>query len=267
MLNITLSEPVRITTDYNGNLLLGISSDGTYVNKYGDMTYVETINGKDYIFRTVGVTYLDNSSNMAKVFRQVYNPETNKWTHLNDEAEGVLVNLDSNYAIWKSIFGGENSITLYEDGTYEYNEKSCQQLAYAMNYVGTKKPGVDKVIAQSQVNQPLKQNVIDYIVTEGAIKQGAANVNSKEAYFNDDFELATMKLGMYDAGIQLNAEHHADNSTLSLMTQVLNALSARGYSMTEGDEVYSALRELTKEALKGFDLGTIGIKQGDTTEM
>jgi hypothetical protein len=210
---------------------------------------------------------LDNISNNALIYRQVYNLETNEWTYLNDEKNGIPVNLDSNYVIWKTIFGGENSITLHEDNSYTYNERSCQQLAYAMSYVGTKKPGVEKAIAQSQVNQPLKQNVIDYIVTEGAIKQGAANVNSKEAYFDDNFELATMKLGMYDAGIQLNAEHHSDNSTLSLMTQVLNALSARGYSMMEGDEVYTALRELTKEALKGFDLGTIGIKQGDTTEM
>jgi hypothetical protein len=124
-----------------------------------------------------------------------------------------------------------------------------------MNYVGTKKEAGEVATSQSDVNQPLKEYVIDYVITEGAIKQGAANVNSRRAYFEDDFELATMKLNMYDAGIQLNAEHHADNSTLSLMTQVLNALSARGYSFKEGDEVYSALRDLTKEALKGFDLG------------
>ena len=37
--------------------------------------------------------------------------------------------------------------------------------------------------------------------------------------------------------------------------------------MKEGDEVYTALRNLTKEALRGFDLGSIYIKRGDSTEM
>jgi hypothetical protein len=60
--------------------------------------------------------------------------------------------------------------------------------------------------------------MIDYIVTEGAIKQGAANVNTRQAYFDPNYKLTTMRLSMHDAGIQLDAEHHADDSTLSLMT-------------------------------------------------
>jgi hypothetical protein len=72
---------------------------------------------------------------------------------------------------------------------------------------------------------------------------------------------------MYDAGIQLDAEHHADKSTLSMMTQVLNALAARGYSVNPADEVYQALRGLVKEALTGFDWSDTDIKNADTPEM
>jgi hypothetical protein len=85
-----------------------------------------------------------------------------------------------------------------------------------MNKVGNKISNI--VTSQKDVDQVMKRHVIDYVVTEGAIKQGAANVNSRKAYFDDDYEWSTMKLNMYDAGIQLDAEHHADESTLSLMT-------------------------------------------------
>lgn len=262
MLNIKFPISVDITRDYNRDSLLW-SEGTTSINKYGDMTYLEyDSKGNDILYKTVGIVYdRSKSLNGAWIYRQKY--ENGTWVR----TDPMFVELDSNYQIWKHVFGGENSVTVHSDGSYEYNERSCEQLAYAMNYVGTKKEGVEVATSQSDVNQPLKEYVIDYVITEGAIKQGAANVNSRHAYFEDDFELATMKLNMYDAGIQLNAEHHADNSTLSLMTQVLNALSARGYSFKEGDEVYSALRDLTKEALKGFDLGQAHIKYGDNEEI
>lgn len=284
MLDIEYTKNVRINMDYNGDMLLGFQS-GMPVNKYGPMVYMERdAEGNDVIYRTVGVQYDSDGkgevNNMATIIREYYDQKLGTWVRADKNNPNLVfkVNLNSNYNVWKYVFGGQNSIQV--DADYnpvirtnkngkiipEYNERSCEQLAYAMNYVGTKLvTGIAKT--QSDVDQHMKQQTIDYIITEGAIKQGAANVNSKQAYFDDNFKLTTMKLNMHDSGIQLNAEHHADNSTLSLMTQVLNALSARGYSMNEGDEVYSALRSLTKEALKGFDLGLIGIKKGDSTDM
>lgn len=280
MLDIPYTKNVRITHDYNGDILFGQPKDGTPINKFGPIVYSERdANGAEFIYRTVAVQYNNTQEsivdNSATIYRQVYNPATNEW----QRAEPLVnVQLNSNYNIWKYVFGGQNSVNVNSEGKPiiktnkdgkiipEYNERSCEQLAYAMNYVGTKL--VEGIATkQSDIDQHMKQQTIDYIITEGAIKQGAANVNSKRAYFEDDFRLTTMKLNMHDSGIQLNAEHHADNSTLSLMTQVLNALSARGYSMNEGNEVYAALRNLTKEALKGFDLGTIGISKGDSTDM
>mgnify|MGYP006387648927 FL=1 len=39
----------------------------------------------------------------------------------------------------------------------------------------------------------------------------------------DDLSLSFMKLMLYQAGIQLDKEHHADKAELSLMTQVVSA--------------------------------------------
>ena len=166
--------------------------------------------------------------------------------------------LQSNYDIWKEVFGGEYSLTLKsgKDSTnpdnYVLSENSAKQLVHAVNYVGTKKKGVSTALWQSDVDQPLKKALIDYVVTGGAIKQGATNVNSKEAYTNDNYQLTTMEINTHDAGVQLDAEHHADESVLSLMTQVVNALNARGYSTVKANAVYKALEGLVEDALGDY---------------
>lgn len=255
MLDLKFDSPVDITVDYNGNKLIAPRQ-----SKYGDMTYI--VGGK--IYRTIDVVYASNPFEAIIVREQL---TENGWELVKDSTPVVL---DSNYQIWKQVFGGENSITIKSgDNTknvnYEYSERSCEQLAFAMNKVGTKLN--DEVLSQNDVDQVMKRSVIDYVITEGAIKQGAANVNSRNAYFDDDYELTTMTLNMYDAGIQLDAEHHADDSKLSLMTQVLNVLGARGYSSQEAEETYQALKGLTKDAIRQFDLGQIGIQNGDSSDM
>jgi hypothetical protein len=50
--------------------------------------------------------------------------------------------------------------------------------------------------------------------TEGAVKQGAGNINGKECY-TDPCDLNIMRIHMNQAGIQLDKEHHADNERLS----------------------------------------------------
>lgn len=264
MLDIKYDTAINIMQDYNGQRI-----------NYGDMVYTDN-NGN--IFRTIDVKYAGkitiNGIEETNPFAAVVVREqlTDKGWVLVKDATPVI--LDSNYQVWQHVFGGQNSITIQSNNInaetlktvkYDYTENSCRQLAYAMNKVGNKIS--DIVTSQKDVDQVMKRHVIDYVVTEGAIKQGAANVNSRKAYFDDDYEWSTMKLNMYDAGIQLDAEHHADESTLSLMTQVLNVLGARGYSSDEAEETYQALRSLTKEAIKKFDLGQIGIKFGDPTAM
>jgi hypothetical protein len=65
----------------------------------------------------------------------------------------------------------------------------------------------------SDVYQPLKHSDIHYVPTVGAVKQGAGNINK-----NLDGPLNFMKIRMSQSGIQLDKEHHADDSELSLMT-------------------------------------------------
>lgn len=239
MLNRTISETgIDITKAYDDKPI----NYGEFYYKEGNTYYKVPKNGISY----------DPASGETIVLRQQLNRGV--W----GPAEPKRVMVRSNYDAWKEVFGGEYSMEMGESGKLVPSENSAKLLTYAVNHVGVKKPGVDIVTNQSQVNQIMKQALIDYVVTEGAIKQGASNVNSKEAYFNRDIHLNTMSISTKDAGIQLDAEHHADESTLSLMTQVVNALGARGYTAKQAQGVYKALQGLVSEALYDYTEGLKG---------
>jgi len=89
------------------------------------------------------------------------------------------------------------------------------------------------------------------LATAGAVKQGAGNINSADAY-TDDTPLNFMRVRMNQAGIQLDKEHHADEAELSLMTQVISACASRGYTMERANQLYRALRTLTDLGTKEF---------------
>jgi hypothetical protein len=55
--------------------------------------------------------------------------------------------------------------------------------------------------------------------TVGAVKQGAGNINSLDAYtIADSSKINFMRIKMNQAGVQLDKEHHADGDELSIMT-------------------------------------------------
>jgi len=97
----------------------------------------------------------------------------------------------------------------------------------------------------------MKLSDIHYMPTVGAIKQGAANINPKSRYFERK-PLNHMRVKMRQGGIQLDKEHHANGSVLSLMTQVISAAAAKGYTITNSSGVYQALYNITKLGTKDF---------------
>lgn len=231
---LNAANELDITKDYFGNTI-----------QY-DSYYFE--NGKYYRIRNIKKV----GKNTYKVLRW----EVNEYgEEIAFDPNGVTYEVDNNWALW-NMFGGSHSKSLVFD-TYlgrsvlKDSESSFENLVLAMNSVSEERFTEDAPpTSQKEVHQNLKYSNIDYVVTAGAIKQGAANVNSRAAYYDDNYKLTTMEVSMHDSGIQLDAEHHADESTLSLMTQVVNALCARGYALDRSNEVYNALYNLTIENLR-----------------
>lgn len=155
-----------------------------------------------------------------------------------DNNEEILVN--TNFKLWQ-LFGGKDSMEL--SGTKLIpSENSIKQVVKAINNVGTKIH--QDIKTQDDVYQPLKHSDIHYLATIGAVKQGAANINSKAAYSNI-MPLNYMRVKCNQIGIQLDKEHHAEDAEISLMTQVLNACSLRGYTVEKAIQLYNAMSTLT----------------------
>jgi hypothetical protein len=117
--------------------------------------------------------------------------------------------IDTNYKLWNA-FGGEYSCHFDSNkGKYIYDESSIEAVVELMNATGyvTNPNGVIRY--QDDFYQPLKHADIHYLATEGAIKQGASNINSAKVYNTstlesddyDDLSLSYMKIKLYQAGI------------------------------------------------------------------
>lgn len=156
--------------------------------------------------------------------------------------------INTNYQLW-NYFGGKNSMTI-KNRFLEYSNTSVENVVEAMNNVSNEQGKLSNTIeTQEDLWQPLKHVDVHYVVTEGAIKQGAANINSNSRYM-DDIPYDIQKIHMYQAGIQLDKEHHADGSELSLMTQVMSACAAKGYTIDTAMDLYKALRTATDKKTK-----------------
>lgn len=245
MLNIPWSQDMNWTRDYNGNKI-----------NYGPWFKYDLTTNRwfKYSNPTVenGITYVD-------IEEVALNGETINGTQVQHQELGKI---NTNWQLW-NVFGGAYSGHIDSDGnlTYLQDNTSVEMLVKAINNVGVKK--YDKIFDQTGVDQVLKKAQIDIIATGGAVKYGGANINTKDAYFNDDYHLTYMTINSYDIGEQLDAEHNAEDESVSLMTQVINALGARGYSREQAQECYEALEAIAevvnKDGLEGLEeLNTSG---------
>lgn len=164
--------------------------------------------------------------------------------------------IDSNWELW-NIFGGAYSCHFDSNHklTYVNDENSFKMVNYVMNHTGKV---IDEDIPkwdQSNIIQIVKESQIDMMPTTEAVKFGPGNINDVKKVFSDDsYTLTYMEVFSDDMGEQLDAEHTAEGGHVSLMTQVINALGARGYSTNEAEECYRALELLAEQSFEeAFD--------------
>ena len=214
---------VDITTDYKGNKI--VFKDAYF--KVGDR-----------IFKIADIRSLGNNT-----YQRTIQEVGIDGTPMSDFITESPVTINTNYQLW-NFFGGKNSMTM--DGRFlKLSNTSIENVVQAMNNTGTVIGNPARVETQDQLWQPLKHVDVHYVPTAGAVKQGAANINSAAKYSNDE-EYDTQRIKMYQSGIQLDKEHHADDSELSLMTQVISACAAKGYTLEAAIGLYDALRKSTE---------------------
>lgn len=150
------------------------------------------------------------------------------------------VHVNTNYGLWQ-LFGGMNSMEI-KNHRLRPSETSVENLVIAMNNVGIKKNW--SVKTQDDIWQALKMSDIHYVCTAGAVKSGAANINPATKY-NTTEPLDFQKIHMYQAGIQLDKEHQADEADIAMTTQVLSACAAKGYTFETAMKLYNTIRKVT----------------------
>lgn len=259
----------RKWVDENGNLIFNIDITKSWNDRtiIYDNLYFKGIDGKFYKIKEI-IPLGNNKYQRIITEVTIDGEEILEENQFVTEQNQKEYTIDSNYKLWQ-FFGGARSMELLDHKKLQFSESSIKNVVKAINSIGyrrfdpirNKQYEINEVESQDELWQPLKMSDIQYLVTEGAIKQGGANINSNSKFgelkdisidgeLKEDYVLDFQRILMYEAGIQLDKEHHATESELSLPTQIVSACASRGYSFNQAKQLYKALRRATELGIK-----------------
>lgn len=97
----------------------------------------------------------------------------------------------------------------------------------------------------------LKKDMISYVVNKSAVKVGATNVNSVEAWNNVE-PLQYMDFSTKFGGVQMNADHELDYAEVTEMSQMISAFIQNGYTKYLTLQAYREIGEVAADSIKRF---------------
>lgn len=146
------------------------------------------------------------------------------------------------------VMGGIYSMSS-QAGELRYSEASTHAVVNFMNNVATYKDTGDYAINQLNYHQPLKQALISYVASASAVKNGITNLNSTSVlYSNNEQPLRYFKISTKGHGIQLDADHTADEALMTEFSQVISSLASGGRLHDYVKEVYQVLGKVALNA-------------------
>ena len=263
--NMTSRPWVKELTDENGNDIYEILDITKCDYRGTSIDYTQAIGGKPIMYKRVAhdnpqqlAAYrLENIKSLGNNQYEIAEVEINKNGTEISEPITRIETINSNWDLYTKVFGGYNSLELNTNNTLTWSENSIKLMVYAMNNVGYKKQEsvntTDYGLDQDDVWLPLKYSDIHYTPNIGAIKSLQFNVNPDgEAVLNSETTLNFMQMRLAQLGIQLDKEHHADNSEVSMPTQLMQASANRSFTHEYAQEMYKALFILTRQETEGF---------------
>ena len=278
MTNLQWAEPIDLTKpiqsddiDYStsagyatwvSNILFG-GQKLLYKNQFGDI--IQIIN-----FKKSNLTLIDPTTGESKtviVYNTVekmpdgtqktvyhtFDGDSNHYTTTSiDEAKKRMLSghhpINSLFELHSSL-GGIYCV----DSNGKGSEFSNEVVVNFMNNIGYRKPGVTaaeaRYINQDTYYQPLKQYHIGYALNNTAVKNGAKNINSAEAW-DGDMKLSYFEVDSDGLGMQMNADHDIVNSELTEFSQVIAATSAYGYTYDQCHQIFKGLAKTALQASK-----------------
>lgn len=226
-----------------------ITNFGRDGQDYYTVEQVVTSNGQanKYSTETIVYHYFDNEGNhitrlqpIENKFEQVIRPDG------TIEMVEKYHTIDSIYELWTAM-GGLESLELV-DGTLQDSEASLYATTAFVNFVANRKEGVSENadISQKNYDQPLKRAFVGYLVNNSAIKNGAGNQNPTSSFY-DDTPFRTITIDTKGHGVQLDADHHADEAVMTEFSQVITSLDAGGRMHNYVRQIYNVLGKVALE--------------------
>lgn len=179
--------------------------------------------------------------------QKVYHYFTNSGEHVRSlEMLGPspdLHTIDSLFELHTAL-GGVYSESVDDEGNLQFSEASNYAVAQFINNVATLKEGADpNNLTQDSYYQPLKQAMIDVLANNSAVKNGAGNMNSTSSFY-DDTKFSYIEIGTNGYGIQMDADHTADEGHMTEFSQVISSLDAGGRLHGYVSQIYETLGKL-----------------------
>ena len=203
--------------DFDSRKTYKILDVNVATTKDGQNVQVRTAIEVDSYGKQIDGTPIVYLTNRNKIVSEVENASDFTYTTLYD--------LDQ-------FFGGAYEMSLV-DGNLKYTEKG------------------NHIVADIICDEDLKDNFIAYVVNKSAVKVGVENLNDKSAWYNNT-PLDTMRMSTKYGGLQMNAEHELEDSEVSEMTQMISALTEKGFSWELVKQIYSDIGDVVLESLKTF---------------
>ena len=181
--------------------------------------------------------------------------------YFNEDGEhfpSTTLRLDTSLHTIDSLFelhtalGGIYSESRNSNGILQYSESSNIAVANFVNKVAYKRSpdqSSKATVDQQNYYQPLKEMLIDIVANNSAVKNGAGNLNKSSAYY-DDSKLSYMVIGTSQYGIQMDADHTADEGRMTEFSQVISSLDAGGRLHDYVSQIYETLGEVAIQLSK-----------------
>lgn len=264
-----------------------------------DIDYTQALKGTPILYKRpahdnpnqVAAYRLEKIESLGDNKYRIYEVEVDQYGVEIGEVQSREEHVNTNWNLFTKVFGGYYSLEFGSDGKLTWSENSMKCMVHAMNNIGrlkdeshilehdygqygdtsqlqhylqTRRDGLD----QDDVWQPLKYSDIHYVPNIGAIKSLQFNVNPDgEAVLNQTTPLNFMQIRLAQLGIQLDKEHHADLSEVSMPTQIIQACANRSFTSDYAKEMYTALETLTMQNIEPFMEGLEGVITSDDPQI
>lgn len=247
-------------------------------NLFGNQMDLMDVTGGERIFYREGNTHYEILG-LEKTGRGTYNirkqvVDVNGNPTQAVGAANILFNLNvpiNSLFELHAALGGVYSESL-RNGELAYGDAS---LAVTANYVNNVGKYTNDGERPTQLNtwQPLKHEMIAYLVNKSAIKVGAENINSVDSWY-DDTPLRTMNFNTEGLGMQMDADHIVTDpehqSTMTEFSQVISALEANGFTHDLAKMAYQDLGRVALSSIGGIRDAVntlIGLKPTDNSDV